>query len=455
MINTFYFGKIDFQWWEYFVIPLLFFLGYFIATRVKSRNIKEYPEYKYLVRGFLFKAICGLGFGVIYVFYYKGGDTINYYQSTLPLMNVMSSDFGDFLQIYMHNTDSQEVLYNVFDQDTGFPLYFIFSDSRTFMVCKLTLPFMLFGFKSYFATTLLISMITYIPLWKLYRVFVRYFPSLSKELAIAILFIPSVLFWGGGIAKDSFTFAATCLAVAAFSDVLLNWRRVINYFWLLLALFVILTIKPYILNIMLPSFGAWIIASSMVTIRSTLVRFVVLPIVFVVGLGGAFFVLRSIGASMDKFSLDKALETAVITQQDLKNEELYGSNSFDIGDFDPSMAGVASKFPVATIAGLFRPFIWEARSPVMLLSGLENLLFLVLLILSVFRIRIRKLFRVIIRNPILVYCIVFSVLFAFMIGLTTSNFGALVRFKIPMIPFFAAFLLVIYSSRNMDLENQQ
>jgi len=48
-----------------------------------------------------------------------------------------------------------------------------------------------------------------------------------------------------------------------------------------------------------------------------------------------------------------------------------------------------------------------------------------------------------IKHEILFFCITFAVLFAFMIGLTTPNFGALVRFKIPLIPFFAAWLVIM------------
>ena len=48
--------------------------------------------------------------------------------------------------------------------------------------------------------------------------------------------------------------------------------------------------------------------------------------------------------------------------------------------------------------------------------------------------------------PVLWFCVTFAVLFAFMIGVTTPNFGAMVRFKIPLLPFFAVFLIVVWKS---------
>ena len=46
-------------------------------------------------------------------------------------------------------------------------------------------------------------------------------------------------------------------------------------------------------------------------------------------------------------------------------------------------------------------------------------------------------------------CILFALLFGFTIGISTPNFGALVRFKIPLVPFYVVGLYVI------DLLNRQ
>ncbi|NNF02533.1 MAG: hypothetical protein HKN22_07590 [Bacteroidia bacterium] len=40
------------------------------------------------------------------------------------------------------------------------------------------------------------------------------------------------------------------------------------------------------------------------------------------------------------------------------------------------------------------------------------------------------------------FCIIFSLFFAFSVGLSTSNFGSLVRYKIPLLPFFVAALFI-------------
>jgi hypothetical protein len=41
------------------------------------------------------------------------------------------------------------------------------------------------------------------------------------------------------------------------------------------------------------------------------------------------------------------------------------------------------------------------------------------------------------------FCFSFAIFFAFSVGLTTSNFGSLVRYKIPATPFFMAALFIV------------
>lgn len=145
---------------------------------------------------------------------------------------------------------------------------------------------------------------------------------------------------------------------------------------------------------------------------------------------------------MDKFSLDKIAKTATATQNDLK-QEYYGGHSFDIGTFENTPTGYVKVFPKALVAGAFRPFIWESGNVVMLLSGIENTFLLYLFILMLWRTNPVSLFKRIFKEPFLFFTFLFSVFFAFSVGLTTANFGALVRFKIAYLPFLASTLFIL------------
>ncbi len=60
-----------------------------------------------------------------------------------------------------------------------------------------------------------------------------------------------------------------------------------------------------------------------------------------------------------------------------------------------------------------------------------------------FRTRVTFFLRAFLGNPIVLMCFSFVVLFGFFIGISTPNFGALVRFKIPLVPLFVSGLLYI------------
>jgi len=53
-------------------------------------------------------------------------------------------------------------------------------------------------------------------------------------------------------------------------------------------------------------------------------------------------------------------------------------------------------------------------------------------------------------KPMVMFLFVFAVFFAFAVGLTTSNFGSLVRYKIPCLPFLLASLYMIRYNKNQD-----
>jgi hypothetical protein len=185
-----------------------FFLGivylgiiYAIAYRLKSRQQKKGLDSKYFIGGLTAKLIGVTAFCLVYGLYYGGGDTVNYYLGSVPLINLMTEDFGAFYSIVFENELEQNWV--AFNKDTGYPPHYMWRDSGTFAVSRYSTLFCLLGAKSFFVTSLLIASFSYIGMWKLYRLFSSTYPETKKALAICILFMPSLLFWGSGIMKDS------------------------------------------------------------------------------------------------------------------------------------------------------------------------------------------------------------------------------------------------------------
>lgn len=404
-----------------------------------KKNIRTNPEYEYFTKGLIIRIIGAIALGLIYFFYYGGGDTTNYHQTASAFANLFFKDQGDFWIGWLGNAKGH---YFSFDESTGYPIYGP-RDSHSFFVVRLLVPIVSLGFHSYFTSAILVAWITYGGMWKLYQTFLQEFPELKKEFAIACLFIPSCVFWGSGLMKDSFTLSAVGWFTYAFYHFFIKKQRKISYgLYLFIASFVILAIKPYIFFALLPGSILWLSNNAVKKINHGFVRIIATPIILSLGGVAGYLALDQMGDNLGQYKLDTVLDKAVVTQKDMK-ADYYGGKTYDIGEFDASIGGIASKAPIAIFSGIFRPAIWDVKNVVMLISSLENTYLLVLTIFLLIRLKIIGFFTLIRKNPMLLFCMLFSIFFAFSVGLTVANFGSLVRLRLPELPFFVAGIFML------------
>lgn len=419
--------------------PIVFLMLWLGANRTKQKHIDSNPAYQYYSLGLLAKIGGGLAVTFVYLFYYRGGDTIEYYKSSVTLAKMLFYYPNVYFDVLAGNLTYRN--FGAFGP-VGYPYYW--KDPNSYAVIRFTNVFSMLTINSIVATVMLVAWLSYKGVWKLYIVFTDMYPHLRKELAYAILFIPSVSFWGSGILKDTYTFGAACWFTFSFYKIFIKREKIFgNIVAMIIMSYIIISIKPYIFIALIPGCITWLIFNRLQTISNPIIRFLSAPILLLSALLLATGVLSFTSGFLGTYSsVDNIVNKAVVTQQDLKRD-YYEGNSFDIGDFDPTLPGMLSKAHLAVIAGLFRPFIWEANNPVMAISGLENLLMLGLFIYLLIKVRPWVFTRMAFSEPLLIFAFSFAIFFAFAIGLTTSNFGSLVRYKIPAMPFFLAALLII------------
>lgn len=425
--------------WDVILSPIYLFIIFFIARIIKSKNIEKNSAYEYYIKGLSVKIIGGIGVCLVYSFYYGGGDTVAFFWNNLVLSKLFFKSPVEFFSILIKGF-SLEKLY-LWDSFTGYPEYL--EDSKTFFVNRFTSIITLISFRSYIVTTILLACLSYSGIWRMYLVFCEEFPELKKKFAIAFLFIPSVVFWGSGLLKDTITIAAIGWYIYGFYYFFIkkSERKFMSIIYLIISSYIMLSLRPFILFALLPSSLFWIIFGITYKIKNSLFKYIAIPVFLLIFIGSAYLILDALSQQLGEYSLDRVLDRAVEVQQDLK-KDYYGGKTFDIGDFDPTISGILKKAPAAIIAALFRPFLWDVENPVMLVSALENT-FIILLVLQMLK-KIKLSFLPLInKSPILVFSMIFSLFFAFAVGLSTPNFGSLVRYKIPAIPFYLASLFIL------------
>lgn len=423
-------------------MPIYLIIIVFFARIIRQKHIAQEPYYKFFTRGLYIKILGTIGFCFVYTYYYKGGDTIGYFESTRAFSNLLMKRPADFVSVYFSGSSTSGM--NTFDPYTGYPWGYLYFEDRTLFTIKVITPVVFLCFNSYLLSSIVLSVITYSGSWQIYKLFVKYYPRYYREAAIGILFVPTVVFWSSGMLKDNLTLCGICWFIVSFEKVFIsktNRKKFAVAF--ILSSLLVLSIKPYIVMTAIPGTMVWLLYSRIHRINNSFIRYAAIPFVLMASMGGGLLILQQLGDRLGKFSLDKIMETAAVTQEDLKRD-YYKGNSFDIGKIDPTPQGFLAKSPQATTAGLFRPFLWESKNVVMLLSGIENLLLLGLCLFSILRMKFFGLFKFLFDNPLLLFLFLYSILFAFSIGISTSNFGALIRFKIAFLPFFAATFLLMY-----------
>ncbi len=424
-----------FELWEGLLLPiyLLVILGIGYATAPKQ-------EKRLFMTGLSLRLAAAIAFASIYLFYYGGGDTIAYYQTAQPFSLLFFEH--PFLALKALYTEYSLENYSMFSNETGYPLQYIYSDTQTFTVSRIVAHILLISFNSYIVSTVILAAISYIGSWKLYVMFKNIFSN-TRIAAISALFIPSVLFWGSGISKDTITLASASYLIYGiyftFSKREIKLSRILG---MLISLYFVLAIKPYIFLALSPGVILWLLSEPISKLNSRFFRRFSIPIIAVISSLIFIVLIQQLNSVLGNYATDQILEKAIVTQEDLK-QDYYGGNSFDIGEVSPTIGGVLSKVPIATFYGLYAPTLLQVRSAVMALSALENtfLLFLTLKLLATFK--IRRIFTTTLDHPILLFSILFSLLLAFSIGFTTPNYGAMIRFKIPLIPFFVFYLMSI------------
>lgn len=431
-------------------LALAFLIVLFISM-FKYKNDDETKKYFFL--GFFFKIGCCLGFAVIYDFYYNWeGDTYYYFMSSARLGRVLFLDPSSYFRIMFDTIDEN----NINTLASGIGYYPPLNDTSKYAIHRFLSPFSIIGGDNYYTVNITLALFLFLFNWKFFQ-YIRSRINCSDKLTfICIMMIPSVGFWSSALMKDSFTFTFNLVFIMCFAKIFFDKKfRLFTILGLILSAYIIMELKVYILYASIAGCMVWLGSGYLKKIKSTLFKFVIAPILIVIVAVGGMFALRYISGSVGGAygDMDAMLSKASAAQQDLK-QEYYEGHSFDIGDFDGSIGSLIVMGPKAIIAGLYRPFLYESRSPVMLLSGLENTILLLLTLYVFFKAGIKYTFKQILGNPFVSMCFLLSIVLALGIGISTSNFGALVRFKIPLIPFFALGWLEILFTKKKEEQNE-
>lgn len=393
-----------------------------------------------------------LFFSSVFAFYYigifKGGDTYAYWMTADSLQNLLFYDFGDFWEV-MTSEPTRERFHGLFNYETGYPLRFIYMEEESFFVAKILLIFKIITFDSYLASTFLFSFLMANSSWRIYTIAKEIGIFKRELLIIFVLFLPSVAFWSSGISKDTIVFIAILNMIYYLYYILKNDSvknsKIKNWFMLLMFSLLIYYIRPFILFAMLTPLVLMYVIGVINRIKSfTLLRVLIKAMLAVSVVGVSVYVLASYNLA-ELLASNDSFADAIVVQQDFQhNTEIYGGDEgkrYSLGEVDFTLVGIVKVIPASIVAGIYRPFIWEALTPSLLFNGLESLL-LIFLTFWFLMVKPGVRIRAITTNELLVFSFGFILFIAFMAGFTSILFGVLVRIRAPLLPFLGLLLSI-------------
>ena len=433
---------------DIFLGPIFLTIIYLLAYAFRGRFTNVYTK-RYFIPALSVKLFGAIALGLVYQFYYGGGDTFNYYRHSSLIHDAFMDSFSTGWKLIMSSggdyySDTSKYTSQMFWYHAGSSEYFL---SRMAALISLVC------LNSYIAISLVFACLSFSGMWVMYMTFIKIRPQIYKELATATLFMPSVFFWGSGLLKDSISIGALGWLFYAFYRGAVQKQSIVRcLLYGAIASVLLIKIKIYILLCFLPSALIYIFNENSSRIKSKGLRIVATPFLIAIGLGLAFFASTNLTKGDEDYDVEKIGARSKKTSDYLYQVSVQQKGSaYKLGEQDGTIGSMVKLAPQAIIVSLFRPFLWEVHNPVMLMSAVEALYFLFFTLRILYRSGVGKTLSLISSEPSLVLCFVFSLIFAATVGVVSNNFGTLVRYKIPMIPFY---LSGLYITANMSVDRR-
>ena len=419
-------------WPLFFILFFLWLIGrlnYFKTTQLSSQSLQI---------AFLLKVFSGVVIFLLYTYYYpvrRDADTFKYFDDSKYLYDALWTKPGDFFKmLFGINCENDYFKSNYYSNmynwyrayDNG-----LLNDNR--LVIRINAIFRLVSFGNYHVHSLLLNFLAFIGSFSLARLFFEYSKSKWKTY-LAVFLIPSVVFWSSGILKEAVLLFGLGLFVWNFHKLTFDrweWKRIPILVFLLA---ILLVMKLYVFIAFVPSVIAWWI--SKYSKRTILVHcsMVMGGILFGYALAWIIPELNFLNIIVDKqrdfINLSKALNV---------------NSAIEMRYLEPNLWSFIKAAPNALMNAFTRPWPTEIKGILFVPPLLENVFIIGILISTWFYGR-----KVGVREwKFVVFCLTFSIILFLIIGLTTPIIGAIVRYKIPAIPFVMIAAFMFFDSQKL------
>jgi hypothetical protein len=380
----------------------------------------------WLKGAFVIKVLAGTALWALYTYVYVDrptADIYRYFDDSAVMFGALKEHPGDYLRMITgigndsphFDTAYYQVMnnwYRKFESN-------MYNDAHT--VIRFNAIVRLFSFGSIHVHTVFASFLAFLGSIGLVRAVATLRPDLVRAAFLATFLLPSVLFWSSGVIKETLlVFALGLLVWLAVGGLAKRLRGPVLLLMVpLVALLFFL--KFYVLLSMVPALLAY--AWCRVSGHRPWVVFLVVHAIFLLA-----------GANSERIIPGfNILDTLAWKQKDFIGlARSMGSGSYIPTDYlEPTFASFAGQAPRAFLITFLGPVLTWSNGPMGLASALENIAIVALLTWLIAR---RKDWGKV-DQAFVLYCLSFCLLLGLVVGWTTPVMGAVVRYRVPLLPF--------------------
>ncbi len=423
---------------DLFLTPLYMVIFLLIIIRLKKKYYANSPLKIFILPAFAIHVFGCIIFALIYQYYYGYGDMYGYFTGAHETWTSFLKDPRIALELIFKSRESfSETALNW----APYSSFLGFAESLSVMV-KIASVIGLFCFGSYLPIALVFTLFSFWGTWLMYITINKYFPHLYKFTGIACLFIPSVIIWSSGVTKEAPCMFALGLCFYSFNQILERKHFLKNLILLFIGAVLLYYIKSYLLFTFAAAALIWWYRTFIFNLHTFFFKLIVRVFLFIFFVAAIIYSM-SVADNFVQETITTKLSAGENLQElmtSINNNE--GGSGYQLPPFTLSFGGVIRSFFQSLNVALFRPYLWECSNVLMLLSFAESFATFLLVLLTIIKVGFRRIFFYC-KMPVMLFMLIFSLILAPITGFISFNFGTLVRYKIPLLPFFILFFVII------------
>ncbi len=429
--------------YDFVLLPVYLFIFY-LVVRKKSKKYEEAGLRKFFITTFILRMAGSVGYCLLLQYYYGYGDSFGFYLGGNVISDMIQHDISSVKYLF---APAKEIVAAAKAMGFGDDIPVSMPNDSNAFIMKLSAVLSFFTFNKYMLISVCFGFFSFIGIWKLFYVFYQLNEKKNvKLLVFFVLYFPSLWFWGSGLLKEPVCVGVLGIIIYLFYKNFIEKKFSFRDMTALLFLLIILTIiKNYITVILLVSFFVAVVYNAIKKIKLVIFRIMIIAIVSIIII---FSLITFDVQPYIKAFVDDTVSQIQLFQkgyQSVQEMDDVGSKAtFGISNIDPTLESILINSPGVIGTCLFRPFVWESQKVIIFFASLEALLTLFMTVYVIGKTKVLWFFKYIFTDAVLLFCLIFSILFALVIGYTTFNFGTMIRYKIIFLPFYFFMLIEIY-----------